>query len=60
MLDENQLHGVIDMIGDGVVFEKEVKLFFTTCIEADERWLRKGVITQAIKARFEFSLITAT
>ena len=48
------------MIGDGVVFEKEVKLFFTTRIEADERWLRKGVITQAIKARFEFSLITAT
>ncbi len=60
LLDEHQFHGVIDMISDGVVFEKEMKVFFAIRIKTDERWLRKRMITQAIKARFEFALITAT
>ena len=60
MLDENELHGVIDMIGDGVVFEKEVKLFLTVRIEADEGRLGKRVITEMVKRGFEFALITTT
>lgn len=35
-------------------------MFLAIRIKTDERWLRKRMITQAIKARFEFALITAT